>query len=108
MAGTFIENFESDPKAVIRNISNIYVHPNYEHKAAANDLAVLELNNTLEYYNTNITSAAISDQIPDYPECYVFGWGCNTNTTVSTYPFGRSFKKYLNGTIYSIYSRSFR
>ncbi|XP_037916986.1 trypsin-like [Hermetia illucens] len=81
VAGTFIENFESDPKAVIRNVSSIYVHPNYEHKAAANDLAVLELNNTLEYYNTNITSAAISDQIPDYPECYVFGWGCNTNTT---------------------------
>ncbi|XP_055616972.1 serine protease 1-like [Toxorhynchites rutilus septentrionalis] len=64
----------------IRNVTHLFVHPNYNRNTFNNDLAVLRVNTPFpEIHNTIEPAIGNTRVLPDSTQCQYAGWGANTN-----------------------------
>ena len=70
-------NEADDASALYRQVSRLYIYPQYDFYTADHDLAVLILNETVAYSDV-IQPACLPEQgetFEAYQQCWITGWG---------------------------------
>ncbi|XP_058823236.1 trypsin alpha-3-like [Topomyia yanbarensis] len=64
----------------VRNVTHLFVHPNYNRLTNNNDLAVIRVNTPFPEFHNTIEPAVLNTRIlPDNTQCQYAGWGAATN-----------------------------
>nr|XP_029713871.1 anionic trypsin-1-like [Aedes albopictus] len=64
----------------VRNVTHLFVHPNYNRLTGNNDLAVMRVNTMFPEFHNTIEPAPINARIlADNTQCQYAGWGAATN-----------------------------
>lgn len=65
----------------VRNVTHLFVHPNYNRVTSNNDLAVIRVDSSYPEFHNTIEPALISAVIfPDNTDCLYAGWGADSIT----------------------------
>ncbi|XP_001651953.2 anionic trypsin-1 [Aedes aegypti] len=63
----------------VRNVTHLFVHPNYNVQTSNNDLAVIRVNTMFPEFHNTIEPAVINTKIlAENTQCQYAGWGANT------------------------------
>ncbi|XP_065089604.1 trypsin alpha-3-like [Ochlerotatus camptorhynchus] len=64
----------------IRNVTHLFVHPNYNRLSSNNDLAVIRVNTMFPEFHNTIEPAVMNTRfLADNTQCQFAGWGAATN-----------------------------
>ncbi|XP_055587686.1 trypsin alpha-3-like [Uranotaenia lowii] len=68
----------------VRNVTHLFVHPNYNRLTGNNDLAVIRVNNPFPEFHNTIEPTLINNRVlADNTQCQFAGWGATTNAATA-------------------------
>uniref|UniRef100_T1DPP1 Putative trypsin trypsin n=2 Tax=Anopheles aquasalis TaxID=42839 RepID=T1DPP1_ANOAQ len=71
-------------RRLVRDVSRVYVHPNYNRLTDSNNLAVLRVSEPFPEFHNTIEPALLNvNMLPDNTQCQFAGWGATTDTVTA-------------------------